>query len=167
MRTPGCHTIKNNMFAMGLPSGRMWPCSLLWGCIGGEAINTASPLLGLCVGPSVCLPAGVSAGLQQHDVSWAPSTRWPLSQPEECLCAPDSRVAAQTMRAGHKHRDLSAEGDALQHVAVQSGMDYQRGVQTDWLVESRALKDTCWQVVQKMESSKWRGTIDTTLSWSV
>lgn len=31
------------------------------------------------------------------------------------------------MQAGHKHRDLSAEGDALQHVAVQSGMDCKGG----------------------------------------
>lgn len=26
----------------------------------------------------------------------------------------------QTMQAGNKHRDLRAEGDALQHVAVES-----------------------------------------------
>lgn len=34
------------------------------------------------------------------------------------------------MQAGHKHRDLNAEGDVLQHVAVQPGMDYQRRAQT-------------------------------------
>lgn len=29
------------------------------------------------------------------------------------------------MQAGHKHGDLSAEGNALQHVAAESGMDYE------------------------------------------
>lgn len=87
MQTCGCHIIINTTcYGWVLPSGRIWPCSLLRGCIGGEAINTPILLVGLSVGLSVCLPAGVSAGLQQHDVSRARSTRWPLSQREEC-CA--------------------------------------------------------------------------------
>lgn len=44
------------------------------------------------------------------------------------------------MQTGHKHTDLSAEGDALQHVAVQPGVDYQRGAQTGWLMESKVHK---------------------------
>lgn len=57
---------KHNMFRMGLPSGHI--------CIAGEAINTPGQLLGLSVSLSVCLPAGLSAGLQQHDVSRPQST---------------------------------------------------------------------------------------------
>lgn len=46
-------------------------------------------------------------------------------------------VTVQTMQAGHKHKDLGAAGGALQHVAVQRGVDYQRGVQTGCLGKSR------------------------------
>lgn len=45
------------------------------------------------------------------------------------------------MQTGHKHTELSAEGAALQHVAVQPGLDYQNGAQTGWLVESKVHKD--------------------------
>lgn len=52
---------KHNTLKMSLPSGRIWPWSLLWGCISREAINTPSLLLGLSVGPSVRLPACLPA----------------------------------------------------------------------------------------------------------
>lgn len=160
-----------NMLRMGLPPGHIWPCSLLCGCIGGEAINTPSLLLGLSVGPSVCLPAGVSAGLQQHDVSRGSEHSLTSVTARGVLCAPDSRITAQTMQAGHKHRPecrgrcvttcCCTAGDGLSERSADRLAGGEQGSQRSIVTG-----------YTKMEISKWRGiisregAINTTLSFS-